>query len=124
VSNVQHGDATQGTSGEYDGPVIEVESMDYDDSSSGLVRESSLNADFRAHGRFAVALNVGGVTSTTRVVAAATELTGGPGTPVPFLGSADLRIYNVVATPGRVTARGEAFWDSDINIRVMFIISG
>ena len=77
--------------------------------------------DIRDHGRFARSTSVFGVTPFSRVFASMTELTGGPN-PVPFLGAADLRVYNVVPTQNQVTVRGEAFTGGDINIRVMLLI--
>lgn len=75
--------------------------------------------DIRDHGRFARSTPVGGVRPFSRVVASMTELSASS---VPILGAADLRVYNVVPTEGRVTVRGEAFIASDINIRVMLFI--
>jgi hypothetical protein len=49
-----------------------------------------------------------------------------PGGPLdtPFLGDAVMRVDNVVPSNGdQVIVRGEVVWNTDLNVRVMFIVS-
>jgi hypothetical protein len=100
----------------YEGDTIEATldvDQDHDASITGTVT-------FSAHGRFAVSFVpdpsvAAAVGPFTKVFASITE-TDGAGNPI--LGLADTKIYNVVPTPGRVTIRGEALWDSDILLRI------
>ena len=87
--------------------------LEHDASITGTV-------SFSTHGRFAVSFVptpdlAGAVGPQTKVFASITETDGGGN---PILGLADTKIYNVVPTPGRVTIRGEALWDSNILLRI------
>ena len=48
----------------------------------------------------------------TKVFASITEVDGAGSNTI--LGLADTKIYDIVPTPGRVTIRGEALWDSNM----------
>jgi hypothetical protein len=79
---------------------------------------------FSAHGRFAVSWIPSNdvaplIDGQTKAFASITEVDGAGN---PILGLADTKIYNVVPTPGRVTIRGEALWDSDIILRISLVV--
>ncbi|HXS62201.1 MAG TPA: hypothetical protein VN767_04955 [Streptosporangiaceae bacterium] len=104
----------------YSGEVIEATldvEQTHDASITGTV-------SFATHGRFAVSFVptpdiAGGIGPQTKVFASITETDGGGN---PILGLADTKIYNVVPTPGRVTIRGEALWDSNILLRISLVL--
>jgi hypothetical protein len=105
----------------YDGETIEATldvDQEHDASITGTV-------SFSAHSRFAVSFVptpdiAGGIGPQTKVFASITEVDSTGVNPI--LGLADTKIYNIVPTPGRVTIRGEALWDSDIKLRISLVL--
>jgi len=104
----------------YDGESIEAALdavQEHDASITGTV-------SFSTHGRFAVSFVpdqsvAAAVGPMTKAFASITEVDGAGN---PILGLADTKIYNIVPTPGRVTIRGEAIWDSNINLRISLVL--
>ncbi|MCX4750495.1 hypothetical protein OG455_34145 [Kitasatospora sp. NBC_01287] len=77
--------------------------------------------DLGIHGVFKLTFTVPGVTSDSVVMVSMTELANGSN--LPFVGDATLTVHNVAPGNGTVQLRGEVDWDSDLSVRVSFLIA-
>jgi hypothetical protein len=81
----------------------------------------------RTHGVFVRRFNVAGVGAGSAVCVSISEVTqssAGSAFDTPFIGDAVMRIDNVAPlNGGQVDVRGEVAWNSDLNVRINFIVS-
>jgi len=78
--------------------------------------------DFRDHQGFDSSWNIPGATSSSAVMVSISELGIVNGQLVPVQGLASCQVHNVVPSQDRVQVRGLVGWDSDLNLRLHFIV--
>jgi hypothetical protein len=109
-----------------DVPAIDVESPN---GHAALADAGSLVgpvfAVIRAHRIFTRRFNIAGVHHRSTVFVTLTEVGQGSDGSLewPFIGNATMKLYNVAPRDGgQVDVRGEIDWDSDLNIKVSFVV--
>jgi hypothetical protein len=82
-------------------------------------------AVIRAHRIFTRRFNIAGVSRFSTIFVTLTEVAQGDNgvLDIPFIGNATMKLYNVAPRDGgQVDVRGEIDWDSDLNIKVSFVV--
>lgn len=76
--------------------------------------------DLGIHGTFTLTFSLPGVTSNSVVMVSMAELDGGN---QPFIGDATMTVHNVAPGHESVRVRGEVDWDSDLPVRISFLVA-
>ena len=89
-------------------------------TSLSLRPASAFSYDLGIHGTFTLNFSVPGVTPSSVVMVSMTEINANG---QPFVGDATVTVHNVAPGNGNVRLRGEVDWDSDLSVRVYFLVN-